>query len=154
MLKENDKAPQFSVPDQNGNTVSLSDFKGKWIVLYFYPKDMTPGCTTESCNFRDEYSVFTQKGIAVLGVSKDSVARHKKFEQKHSLPFPLLSDENGVICEDYGVWQKKSMYGKMFYGIVRSTFIINPEGIIAKVYPKVKVKEHVAEILADLENLM
>jgi len=154
MLKENDIAPQFTVPDQNGNNVSLSDFKGKWIILYFYPKDMTPGCTTESCNFRDEYSVFQQKDIVVLGVSKDSVARHKKFEGKHDLPFPLLSDENGTICEDFGVWQEKSLYGKKYMGIVRSTFIINPEGVIAKVYPKVKVKEHVTEILADLENLL
>ncbi len=154
MLKENDKAPQFTEPDQNGNNISLSDYKGKWVILYFYPKDMTPGCTTESCNFRDEYSVFTQKDIAVLGVSKDSSARHKKFEEKYSLPFPLLSDENGSICEDFGVWQKKSMYGKIFNGIVRSTFIINPKGSIAKVYPKVKVKEHVTEILADLKQLM
>ncbi len=154
MLKENDKAPQFTVPDQNGNNISLSDYKGKWIVLYFYPKDMTPGCTTEACNFRDEYSLFTQKDIAVLGVSKDSSVRHKKFEQKYSLPFSLLSDENGSICEDFGVWQKKSLYGKIFNGIVRSTFIINPDGIIAKVYPKVKVKEHVTEILADLKQLM
>ena len=154
MLKENDKAPQFNVPDQNGNDISLSDFKGKWIILYFYPKDMTPGCTTEACNFRDEYSVFQQKGIVVLGVSKDSVSKHKKFEGKYDLPFPLLSDENSTICEDYGVWQEKSMYGKKFMGITRSTFIINPDGLIAKVYPKVNVKEHVAEILADLENLM
>jgi len=154
MLKENDKAPQFTVPDQNGDNVSLSDFKGKWIILYFYPKDMTPGCTIEACNFRDEYSVFQQKDIVVLGVSKDSVARHKKFEGKHDLPFPLLSDENGNICEDYGIWQEKSLYGKKYMGIVRATFIINPKGIITKVYPKVKVKEHVAEILTDLENLM
>ena len=154
MLIENDKAPLFTVPDQNGNTISLSDYKGKWVILYFYPKDMTPGCTTESCNFRDEYSVFQEKDIVVLGVSKDSTVRHKKFEEKYSLPFPLLSDESGTVCEDYGVWQKKSMYGKLFYGIVRSTFVINPEGIIAKVYPKVKVKEHVSEILIDLENLM
>jgi len=154
MLKENDKAPQFTVPDQNGNNISLRDFKGKWVILYFYPKDMTPGCTTESCNFRDEYSVFQQKDIVVLGVSKDSVARHKKFEGKHDLPFPLLSDENGNICEDFGVWQEKSLYGKKYMGIVRSTFIINPDGIIVKVYPKVKVKEHVAEILADLVNLL
>ena len=154
MLKENDKAPQFNVPDQNSNNVSLNDYKGKWIILYFYPKDMTPGCTTEACNFRDEYSVFQQKGIVILGVSKDSVSKHKKFEGKYDLPFPLLSDENSTICEDYGVWQEKSMYGKKFMGITRATFIINPDGLIAKVYPKVKVKEHVAEILADLENLM
>jgi len=154
MLKENNIAPQFTVPDQNSNNISLSDYNGKWIILYFYPKDMTPGCTTESCNFRDEYSVFQQKDIVVLGVSKDSVARHKKFEGKHDLPFPLLSDENGTICEDFGVWQEKSLYGKKYMGIVRSTFIINPEGVIAKVYPKVKVKEHVTEILADLENLL
>ena len=154
MLKDNDKAPQFTIPDQNDINVSLSDFEDKWIILYFYPKDMTPGCTTEACNFRDEYSVFQNKGIVVLGVSKDSVDRHKKFEGKHDLPYPLLSDENGSVCEDYGVWQKKSLYGKKFMGIVRSTFIINPEGNIAKVYPKVKVKEHVAEIFADLENLM
>jgi thioredoxin-dependent peroxiredoxin len=154
MLKENDKAPQFTAPDQNGKNVSLSDYKGKWGILYFYPKDMTLGCTTEACNFRDEYSVFQKKDIIVLGVSKDSTARHKKFEGKYSLPFPLLSDEKSTICEDYGVWQEKSMYGKKYMGIVRSTFIINPKGFIAKVYPSVKVKKHVAEILADLENLM
>lgn len=154
MLREKDKAPNFTVPDQNGNDISLSDYKGKWIILYFYPKDMTPGCTTEACNFRDEYSAFQKQGIVVLGLSKDSIDRHKKFEAKHDLPFPLLSDEKGTICEDYGVWQEKSMYGKKFMGIVRSTFIINPKGVIAKVFPKVKVKEHVAEILAELKNLM
>jgi peroxiredoxin Q/BCP len=154
MLKETDKAPDFTVPDQNGKNISLSDYKGKWVILYFYPKDMTPGCTTEACNFRDEYSIFKKKGIVVLGISKDSVSSHKKFEGKYELPFPLLSDENGNICEEYGVWQEKSMYGKKYMGIVRATFIITPERMIAKVYPKVKVKEHVAEILADLKNLM
>lgn len=154
MLKIGDKAPEFTLPDQNGIEVSLSNYKGKWIVLYFYPKDMTPGCTTEACNFRDEYSVFQQKGIVVLGISKDSVARHKKFETKYELPFQLLSDEEGTLCNDYGVWQEKSLYGKKFMGIVRSTFIINPNGEIAKVYPKVKVKEHVSEVLEDLDKLM
>jgi len=154
MLKENNKAPQFTVPDQNGNNISLSDYKGKWVILYFYPKDMTPGCTTEACNFRDEYSVFQQKDIVVLGVSKDSIVRHKKFEEKHELPFPLLSDENGVICEGFGVWQEKSLYGKKYMGIVRSTFLIKPNGIIAKAYSKIKVKDHVEELKTDLQSIM
>lgn len=154
MLKENDKAPHFTLPNQDGKNVSLSDYFDKWIVLYFYPKDMTPGCTTEACSFRDEYAEFKKHDIVILGISKDSVSRHKKFEEKHELPFPLLSDENGTVCEAYGVWQEKSMYGKKFMGILRSTFIINPKGFIAKAYPKVKVKEHIAEILADLKNLI
>jgi len=154
MLNEGEKSPKLTLPDQNGDKISLSDFKGKWVILYFYPKDMTPGCTTEACNFRDEYSAFQKKGIVVLGISKDSIARHKKFEEKHELPFPLLSDESGNVCEDFGVWQEKSLYGKKFMGIIRSTFIINPDGNIAKVYPKVKVNEHVEEILKDLHDLM
>jgi peroxiredoxin Q/BCP len=154
MLKEKDKAPKFTLPDQNENNVSLSDYKGKWVILYFYPKDMTPGCTTEACDFRDENTVLDQRGIAVLGVSKDNVSKHKKFEEKHFLSFPLLSDENGTVCEDFGVWQEKKLYGKKFMGIVRSTFIINPKGVIAKVYPKVKVKGHVAEVVADINKLI
>ncbi len=154
MLKKGDKAPDFTLPDQNGIEVSLNNYKRKWIVLYFYPKDMTPGCTTEACNFSDEYTEFQENHIIVIGISKDSVKRHKKFETKYNLPFTLLSDENGKVCEDFGVWQEKSLYGKKFMGIVRSTFIINPEGIITKVYPKVKVKEHISEVLKDLQELL
>jgi len=153
MLQTGDIAPDFTLPDQNETKHTLSDYKGKWIVLYFYPKDMTPGCTTEACNFRDDFALFNKEDTVILGVSKDSAARHKKFEKKYKLPFILLSDENGNVCEDYGVWQEKSLYGKKYMGIVRSTFLINPQGKIAKVYDKVKVKEHSAEILDDLKAL-
>ena len=142
MLKENTTAPDFNLPDQEGNFHILSQYKGQWVVLYFYPKDMTPGCTTEACNFRDDFPAFNKLNTAILGISKDSVSRHLKFVQKYDLQFTLLSDESGSICKKYGVWQEKSLYGKKFMGIVRSTFLINPQGIIAKVYPKVKVKEH------------
>ncbi|HID38334.1 MAG TPA: thioredoxin-dependent thiol peroxidase [Calditrichaeota bacterium] len=153
MLKEGTKAPDFALPDQNGEQVRLSDFSGQWVVLYFYPKDMTPGCTTEACNFQTILPQINKADAVVLGVSKDSVERHKKFADKHGLIFKLLSDAESDICEKYGVWQKKKLYGKEFMGIVRSTFIIDPKGIIVKVYPKVKVKEHHRQVLFDLEKL-
>ena len=145
------KAPAFKLSDDAGKTVSLSDFKGKKVILYFYPKDSTPGCTTESCGFRDNLNRFTKSGAAVLGLSADSVASHKKFKEKQGLNFPLISDPDHKALEAYGVWQEKSLYGRRFMGIVRTTFIIDEEGRIAKVFPKVKVNGHVDEVLAALK---
>jgi peroxiredoxin Q/BCP len=153
MLEQGSLAPDFTLPDQSGISYSLSDFRGQWIVLYFYPKDLTPGCTTEACNFRDDFPNFQKLNTTILGISKDSVKRHASFADKYKLPFLLLSDESGEVCEKYDVWKEKSMYGKTFLGIVRSTYLINPEGVITRVYPKVKVKEHAAEVLADLKEL-
>ena len=153
MLKQGSVAPEFTLPDQEGKIHSLKNYQGKWIVLYFYPKDMTPGCTTEACNFRDDFPAFEGAGAVIMGVSKDSVTRHEKFAQKYELPFLLLSDESGDVCTAYDVWKQKSLYGKSFMGIIRSTYLINPEGKIARVYPKVKVNEHAEEVLADLKLL-
>lgn len=150
MLKAGDKAPSFSLPSDNGEVVSLKDFKGKTVVLYFYPKDMTPGCTQEACDFRDASTKFKKSKAVIIGVSKDSVERHNKFSQKYELNFPLLSDESGEICEAYGVWKEKSLYGKKFMGIERTTFIINPQGKIEKVFNKVKVKGHSEEVLGEI----
>ena len=144
------KAPVFSAPDQSGKTVSLADFKGKKVVLYFYPKDDTPGCTTEACSFRDEHSAFLKKGAVVLGVSPDSAKSHTKFIEKFSLPFPLLADEDKTIANAYGVWVEKSMYGKKYMGVERSTFVIGPDGKLLAIYRKVKPAEHTAEVLAAL----
>lgn len=146
MLKEGDKAPAFTAPSTHG-TVALKDFKGKKVVLYFYPKDMTPGCTTEACEFEDAASKLKKAGAVVLGVSRDSLKKHEAFAKKHSLQFPLLSDEDGTLCESYGVWQEKSLYGKKFMGIVRTTFVIDAKGKIETVFPKVKVNGHVEEVL-------
>jgi peroxiredoxin Q/BCP len=144
------KAPAFSAPDQTGKTVSLGDFKGRKVVLYFYPKDDTPGCTTEACSFRDEHTAFKQKGAVVIGVSPDSAKSHTKFIEKFSLPFTLLADEGHKIAEDYGVWVEKSMYGKTYMGVERSTFVIDGQGKLAAIYRKVKPAEHTAEVLAAL----
>jgi len=144
------KAPGFSVPDQSGRVISLDDFKGKTVVLYFYPKDDTPGCTTEACSFRDEFAAFKKKGAVVLGVSPDDAKSHAKFAGKFSLPFTLLADEGHKIAETYGVWVEKSMYGKKYMGVERSTFVIDGGGRLKAVYRKVKPAEHVAELLADL----
>jgi peroxiredoxin Q/BCP len=152
MIEPGSVAPDFNLPDQHGHEQKLSDYKGKWIVLYFYPKDLTPGCTTEACNFRDDFSNFEKLDAVVLGVSKDSVKRHQKFSEKYELPFPLLSDEHGSVCENYGVWQEKSLYGKKYMGIARLTYLIDPDGKIAKVYPKVKPKDHAEELLNDLNG--
>lgn len=145
-----DRAPAFKLPDDSGNMVSLSDFKGRKVVLYFYPKDSTPGCTVEACDFRDNLNRLAKSGAAVLGVSADSVASHRKFKEKQGLNFPLLSDPGHEAIEAYGAWQEKSLYGRKFMGIVRSTFIIDGEGRVAKVFPKVKVAGHVDEVLAEL----
>ncbi len=151
-VEEGAPAPDFSAPDQNGKPVKLSQFKGKKnVVLYFYPKDMTPGCTTEACNFRDDFKKF--KNAVILGVSPDSPERHRKFIEKYELPFTLISDEDHRVAEKYGVWQEKSLYGRKFMGVVRSTFIIDKKGILRRIFPKVKVKEHSAEVLAALKEL-
>jgi len=141
------KAPAFSAPASNGKTVKLADFKGKIVALYFYPKDNTPGCTKEACGFRDSHAALTQAGIVVLGVSPDPVRSHEKFAARHELPFLLLADEDRTICEKYGVWQEKSMYGRKYMGVARTTFIIDKEGKIAHVFEKVKPAGHDEEVL-------
>jgi peroxiredoxin Q/BCP len=146
MLKEGDKAPSFSLPSEEGE-ITLKDFKGKTVVLYFYPKDLTPGCTVEACDFRDNQTRLKKAGAVVLGVSRDPVSKHARFREKHGLNFPLLSDEDGSVCEAYGVWQQKSLYGKKFMGIVRTTFVLDPKGKIKKIFPQVKVKGHVDAVL-------
>lgn len=148
------KAPDFSLQDQNGVTHTLADYHGKWLVLYFYPKDDTPGCTTEACTFRDERAVIAELGNAeVIGVSKDSIASHKKFADKYNLNFTLLSDESLDTIKAYNAWGERSMYGKLYMGIIRSTFIIDPQGTIVKHYPKVTPKKHALEIIKDLRQL-
>ena len=150
MLETGTKAPDFSLPDQNGSTVRLSDFQGKKVVLYFYSKDNTPGCTRQACAFAASYQQFKTRDIAVIGISKDSVASHLKFAQKYDLPFILLSDPELQAIQAYGVWQEKKLYGKVSMGVVRTTYIINEQGIIEKVMPKVKPDTNAAEILAYL----
>jgi len=152
MLKEGSKAPDFTAADQAGRKVKLSSFRGeKNVVLYFYPKDMTPGCTTEACDFKDQHKKF--KDTVVLGVSIDSAERHQKFIDKYDLPFDLIADTDQKVVNKYGVWQEKSLYGRKFMGIVRSTFVIDKTGVIRKIFPKVKVKGHVSEVLDVLKTL-
>lgn len=146
-LKEGDKAPEFTAKDQNGNTVSLSDYKGKNVILYFYPKDDTPGCTAEACSFRDNYQSLLGQGFAVIGVSTDDEKSHKKFETKYSLPFPLIADTEKKIVEDYGVWVEKNMYGKKYMGTARTTFLINKEGVITSVIEKVNTANSSQQVL-------
>ena len=150
MLKAGDPAPDFEAVLDNGDKVSLSQFKGKNVVLYFYPKDNTPGCTREACDFRDNISSLEDKNTVVLGVSPDSVKSHQKFKDKFDLPFPLISDEAKDVAQAFGVWREKKMYGKTRMGIVRSTFIIGPDGLIAKAYDSVKVAGHVEDVIASL----
>ncbi|MEZ4999663.1 MAG: thioredoxin-dependent thiol peroxidase [Bacteroidales bacterium] len=147
-LKEGQKAPFFEGKDQNGNIVKLDDFKGKKLVLYFYPKDNTPGCTSEACNLRDNYSEFIERGFAVIGVSGDSEKSHIKFAEKYDLPFPLIADTEKKIMTDYGTFGEKKMYGKTFLGINRTTFIISEDGIIEKIIKKVDTKEHTGQIFS------
>lgn len=148
-------APDFSLPADGGETISLSSLKGKWVVLYFYPRDDTPGCTKEAIAFTDHIKAFDTHNAIILGVSKDTVAKHDKFKAKHDLKVTLLSDEEGAIIESYGVWVEKNMYGKKYMGIQRATILIDPEGNVAHIWPKVKVKEHaedVLSVLGDLQN--
>lgn len=147
------KAPNFSLQDQDDQTHSLQDYRGQWVVIYFYPKDDTPGCTTEACSFRDEYDYIKEHGAVVFGISKDSVASHKKFATKYNLHFPLLSDESLDTIKAYGAYGERSMYGKKYMGIIRSTFLINPDGEIVKEYPKVTPKDHAVQIVKDLVAL-
>ena len=146
-LTEGQKAPDFSGKDQNGKSISLSDFSGKGIILYFYPKDDTPGCTAEACSFRDNYQSLIQQGFVVLGVSTDDEKSHLKFINKHSLPFPLIADTDRKIVETYGVWVEKSMYGKKYMGVARKTFIIGKDGNIRKIIDKVDTKNSSAQVL-------
>lgn len=150
MLEVGMKAPDFTLLDKDGKSVSLSDFLGKKVVLYFYPKDNTPGCTRQACAFAGAYSEFQKRGVEVIGVSKDSVASHVKFAEKHQLPFVLLADPERIAIEAYGVWQEKKMCGKVSMGVVRTTFLIDEEGRIADVMPKVKPDTNAAEVLEAL----
>ena len=152
LLEAGTKAPGFTLPDGEGNTVTLSDFSGKKVVLYFYPKDNTPGCTRQSCAFAGAFEEFKNIGVAVIGISKDSVASHKKFAEKHGLPFILLSDPELTAIQAYGVWQEKKLYGKVGMGVVRSTFVIDENGVIEKIMPKVKPDTNAAEVLAYLRG--
>ncbi|KAA0205696.1 thioredoxin-dependent thiol peroxidase [Candidatus Uhrbacteria bacterium] len=154
MLKAGSKAPDFTLPDQNGEMHSLKDVKRKWLLLYFYPKDDTPGCTVEACTIRDNFGAFKKAGITVWGVSADPVKKHAKFAEKYELPFTLLSDEEKGMLKAYGVWAKKKFMGREYMGIFRNSFLIDPNGKIAKIYEGVKPAEHAEEVLADVKALM
>lgn len=153
MLQIGSPAPEFTLPDAAGNPVSLSSLRGKKVVLYFYPKDMTPGCTQESCDFRDRHSALQEAGAVVLGVSPDSAKSHSKFAAKYELPFTLLADEDNAVATAYGVWKEKSMYGRAFMGIERTTFLIDENGNLARIWPKVKVNGHGDEVLAAVKSV-
>jgi peroxiredoxin Q/BCP len=153
MLEKEQIAPDFQLPVSSDKEFKLSSLRGKNIVLYFYPKDDTPGCTLEAKDFATHLEEFTKLNTVVIGISRDSLKSHSKFKEKYCLPFDLASDENGEVCEKYGVWVEKSMYGKKYMGIERSTFLVDKEGKIAKIWPKVKVDGHVAEVLAAIKNI-
>ena len=153
MPKVHTRAPDFALPDQDGKEHALADYRGKWVLLYFYPKDDTPGCTIEACAFRDQFKDFASIGAVVLGVSTDGVASHKKFAGTYELPFTLLADEYKEVVGRYGVFGEKKFMGKTYMGTVRTSFLIDPEGNIAKVYEKVKPELHAAEVVADLKTL-
>ena len=150
MLEIGTKAPDFTLPDQNGNMHSLSEYRGKKVILYFYPKDNTPGCTKQACGFAERYPQFTEKGAVVLGVSKDSVASHKKFEEKYGLPFTLLADPELAAIQAYDVWQEKKNYGKTYMGVVRTTYLIDEKGKIVKAFDKVKAADNPEQMLGEL----
>jgi peroxiredoxin len=150
MLEIGTQAPDFTLPDQNGNMHSLSEYRGKKVILYFYPKDNTPGCTKQACGFAERFPQFTEKGAVVLGISKDSVASHKKFEEKYGLPFTLLADPELVAIQAYDVWQEKKNYGKTYMGVVRSTYLIDENGKIVKAFDKVKAADNPEQMLGEL----
>lgn len=154
MLSPGTNAPAFTAPDQNNNTHKLSDYLDKWVVLYFYPKDNTPGCTKEACSFRDSYHQLQKMGVVILGISRDSVESHKKFADKHSLNFPLLADPDKEIIEAYGAWGIKKIFGRKFQGIKRITYLINPKGQIERAYEKVNPLKHVAQIIEDIKIII
>jgi len=147
-LKEGDKAPAFSGKDQEGNKIALSQYKGKKLVLYFYPQDMTPTCTVQACNLRNHYALLKKAGFEIIGVSPDDAIAHKKFEEKHALPFPLIADTQHAIIDKYGVWGEKQLYGRKYMGLHRTTFLIDEKGVICKIFLKPKSKQHAEEILA------
>ena len=147
ILKEGEKAPLFTSTDQNGKPISLKDFSGKKLVLYFYPKDLTPTCTLQACNLRDNYAALLKKGINIVGINADDRLMHQKFANKHDLPFPLIADTNHSVIEKYGVWGEKMLYGRKYLGLFRTTFLINENGIIKKIIHKPKSKDHASEIL-------
>ena len=147
VLKEGDKAPVFSGKDQNGKKITLDDYKGKKLVLYFYPQDLTPTCTVQACNLRDNFSLLKKKGFEILGVSPDDAEKHKKFEQRNKLPFPLIADTEHKILKKYGVWDWKQMFGHKYMGVLRTTFVIDEKGIIQKIFLKPKSKSHAEEII-------
>ena len=146
------KAPEFSLQDENGEIKNLLDFRGKTVLLYFYPKDDTPGCTKEACNFRDDYDAYQSNGVVILGVSPDTPKSHKKFKQKYQLPFPLLADVGHKVCDLYGVWGDKKYMGKSYQGVIRTSFLIDGDGIILKVFNNVKPDEHSADVLRLIGN--
>jgi len=152
-VTEGQIAPDFTLPATDGSTVRLLDLRGKKVVLYFYPKDDTPGCTKEACAFRDNLGVLQSMGVVVLGVSPDSVASHQRFAQKYGLPFPLLADEGAQVATTYGVWKEKKQYGRTYMGIERTTFLIDENGIVQRVFPKVKVDGHVEEVIEAIRSL-
>lgn len=154
MLDTGTKAPAFTLKDQNEQEHSLSDYVGKWVVLYFYPKDDTPGCTKEACTIAEVYDEFANRGVAVLGVSSDNPASHKKFAEKYKLPFTLLSDEDVSMMKSYKAWRRKTLFGRKFMGTLRITYLINPEGVIVKAYPKVTPADHALQLLNDLKSMM
>jgi peroxiredoxin Q/BCP len=152
-VEEGKKAPDFTAPTDGGGKLKLSDLRGKPVVLYFYPKDDTPGCTTEACGFRDAITSLKRLKAQVVGVSRDSVARHDKFKAKYGLPFPLVSDEDGKVCEKYGTWIEKSLYGRKYMGIDRATFLVDKDGVVRKIWRKVKVAGHVGDVQEALKAL-
>ncbi len=152
ILKTGDPAPDFSAFNQQGEKVSLSDFKGKNLILYFYPKDNTPGCTAESCNLNDNYQMWLSKGYEVVGVSPDKITTHKKFADKFQFGFNLLADPDKIILQDYGVWGEKSMYGRKYMGVMRTTFVIDGDGIILNIFEKVDTKNHTEQLIKEIEN--
>jgi peroxiredoxin Q/BCP len=152
-VEEGKKAPDFTAPTDGGSKLKLSDLRGKPVVLYFYPKDDTPGCTTEACGFRDAITSLKRLKAQVVGVSRDSVARHDKFKAKYGLPFPLVSDEDGKVCEKYGTWIEKSLYGRKYMGIDRATFLVDKDGVVRKIWRKVKVAGHVGDVQEALKAL-